>query len=392
LTSVAVNTPEIERILTGLGFTETNRTESELVFSIPSWRVDVAVEEDLVEEVVRHVGYDKITSELPPSNLAGEYQPAETERRALRRAFNAVGFDEAISFSFIDTNHDSQFELLPALNTQAEGANAPALVTLSNPIIDEARRMRPTLIPGLLESVRHNLNHGNRNVLLFEIGRVFADSGAKELPQEREALALVATGDSVSEGYAAPGGEIDFLSVKGALEAATDATKLAPLIFSQGVVKHLRPGQSARIARADGSALGTLGCLAEPIAASYKFRQPVFVGELDLTSLFESEPRLVQYRALPRYPSVVRDVTLLVNRDVQFASLVHAVNNHQISDYAGVSLVGVYEGKNIPTDNRSVTLRVEYRSDDRTLRDEEVDQRHRQLIDKLIDEFHAEQH
>ena len=392
LTSVDVETPEIERILTGLGFTETSRTAEAIVYSVPSWRVDIALEEDLVEEVVRHVGYDKIGSELPPTNLAGEYQPSESQRRALRRAFAAVGFDEAIDLSFIDTEHDGQFELLPDLKIHDNSSDSAGFVTLKNPIIEEARRMRPTLIPGLLESVRRNLNHGNRNVLLFEIGRVFAGSGPGELPQEREALAVIATGDAVGEGYAQAVGEIDFLYVKGALEAAIEATKFGPLVFANADVKHLRRAQSAKLTRYDGRAVGTLGRLAESIAASYKFRQPVFIGEIDLTTLFESQLRSVQYRPLPRYPSVVRDVTLLVDRNVQFSSLVHAIDSRQISDYAGVSLVGVYEGKNIPTAKRSVTLRLEYRSDERTLRDEEVDQRHRQLVESLVSEFHAEQH
>src|SRR4029079_14900632 len=113
----------------------------------------------------------------------------------LRRSFTSLGFDEAITLSFIDVANDDQFELLPMLETGT-------LVALKNPIIDEAFRMRPTLLPGLLESVRHNLNHGNRDVCLFEIGRVFAGSATRELPQERESLGLIATGGASQEGYA----------------------------------------------------------------------------------------------------------------------------------------------------------------------------------------------
>ena len=116
------------------------------------------------------------------------------------------------------------------------------------------------------------------------------------------------------------------------------------------------------------------------------------MAELDLTAVLDSEPRPTQYLPLPRYPGVVRDVTLLVSRDVNFADLVQFVDSGQIGNYAGVMLVGVYEGKNIPEDKRSITLRLEYRSDERTLRDDEVEERHRGLIDSLIIRFSAELH
>jgi phenylalanyl-tRNA synthetase beta chain len=412
LTSVHVELSEMMRILTALGFRQRQPSESPtisedssrsptiregstngaLTFVVPSWRVDVSLEEDLIEEIARHVGYDKIGSELPPSNIAGEYQPAEMKRRALRRAFTSLGFDEAIDFSFIDTAHDEQFELLPALENDAAKAASECLVTLSNPIIEEATRMRPTLLPGLLKSVRHNLNHGIRDVRLFEIGRVFAGSGVDELPHEREALGLIATGRAIEEGHAQANREIDFYELKGALEAAVDATKLGPLSFARTNVKHLREGQAAEITLPDGTAIGSIGRLAESIAVSYKFRQPVYVAELDLTALLGSEQRSIQYAPLPRYPSVVRDVTLLVSRDVNFSELVQAIDSERIVDYAGVMLVGTYEGGNIPANKRAITLRLEYRSEERTLRDEEVEGRHRGVIDSLLKKFSAERH
>ncbi len=394
LTSLRPELTEMTRILTALGFMQSQaQAGGTLSFIVPSWRVDVGLEEDLIEEVARHVGYDKIASELPPSNMAGEYQPAEMKRRDLRRALKSLGFDEAISFSFIDAAHDERFELLPSL--AGETAEA-ALVTLNNPIIDEATRMRPTLLPGLLESVRHNLNHGSRDVRLFEIGRVFAGSGADELrgdlPSEREALGLIATGGAIEEGHAEATREIDFYELKGALEAAIDAVRLGPLGFSKTNVKYLRQGQAARVTLPDGTTIGSIGRLAESIASSYKFRQPVYVAELDLSALLDSEQRPTQYTPLPRYPVVVRDVTLLVSRDINFAELLQAIDAEQIADYSRATLVGIYEGQNIPEDKRSITLRIEYRSDERTLRDEEIEERHRSLIDSLLKKFSAELH
>ncbi|MDQ6652225.1 MAG: phenylalanine--tRNA ligase subunit beta [Acidobacteriota bacterium] len=390
ITSLRVDLSDMTRILTGLGFTPDKSTgDNALTFAVPSWRVDVSLEEDLIEEVARHVGYDNIVSELPASNMSGEYQPSEMKRRALRRALKDSGFDEAINFSFIDPAHDNQFELIPALFGEGEKHN---FVTLTNPILEEATRMRPTLFPGLLESVRHNLNHGVRDVRLFEIGRVFANSGVSEPPIERDALALVATGGATEEGRAQAPREIDFYEIKGALETGVNAIKLGPSRFIKARVKHLREGQAAKIMLADGTVIGNIGRLSESIASSYKFRQPVYLAELDLSVLLDSEQRPIQYKPLPRYPSVVRDVTVIVDREVSLAELVQAVDSERLADYSKTRLVGTYEGHGIPEGKRSVTLRIEYRSDERTLRDEEVEARHRGLIDSLLKQFTAELH
>lgn len=383
LTSLKVDEEEMKRILQALGF-----VEQQSAYVVPSWRADVSLEEDLIEEIARHTGYDKIASELPPASLAGEYQPSERQRRALRRALNALGFDEAINFSFIEATHDDGFEFVPGFASDDPGA----FVTLENPIIEDAARMRPTLLPGLLQSVRNNLNHGTRDVYLFEIGRIFAGSRNEELPKEREALALIATGAVQEEGRAQGSREADFYDLKGALEAAIDAMKLGPLNFVSGPVKHAREGQSAPIALADGTPIGNIGRLSEAIASTYKFRQPVYVAELDLTALLESQSRTIQYKPLPRYPSVVRDITLLAGRDVSFTQLRDYIESQQIPDYAGVKLVGTYEGKNIPEGQRSITLRLEFRSEERTLRDEEVEQRNRELVDSLLKKFNAQLH
>ncbi len=167
---------------------------------------------------------------------------------------------------------------------------------------------------------------------------------------------------------------------------------LGPLRFVKAQVKHLREGQAAQIMLPGDTAIGRIGRLSESIAASYKFRQPVYLAELDLTALLDSRVRSIQYRPLPRYPSVVRDVTLLVGRDVAFAELVEAADSERIPDYAGAKLVGTYEGQNIPDDKRSVTLRIEYRSAGGTLRDEAVEERHRALVDSLVEKFDAEIH
>jgi len=291
------------------------------------------------------------------------------------------GYDEAIDFSFIEATN--AFELIPELTKASEQ------VALVNPIIEEASRMRPTLLPGLLGSIRHNLNQGTRDICLFEAGRVFAGSGGGDLPREREALALAVTGGELEANRAQPVREMDFLDLKGTLEAAVDAMNLPPLNFASATIKYLRPGQSAAI-QLDGIRIGSIGHLAESVAGQYKFRQPVFVAELDLTSLLEHPQQPVLYSRLPRFPSIVRDVSLLVDRSTTVAELVSAARADAGRNVLDIMFVGTYEGEGIADSKRSVTLRLEYRAEDHTLRDEEVEALHWPIVESLKKKFGAE--
>ncbi len=423
LTGLAVGADESLRILRSLGFEPVGRgagggngrpkdeggaVESspsvaaagdgaKLFFGVPTWRTDVSIEEDLVEEVARVYGYDKIGEALPPSPVTGEYLAGDRRRRAARQALMAAGFNEAINISFIDESGavdeseageesgGGRFEVVPGLmKTGGEGA----FVKLSNPIVEGARLMRPTLLPGLLESVRHNFNRGTRNVRLFETGRVFASGGeGGARPNEVEAFALVVTGQALEEGRAT-GRELDFYDLKGALESAADAMRVGGLEFEPASVRHMREGQSARVTL-KGAPAGSLGRLAEEVAALYKFRQPVYVAEVSLTALITSGEEPARYTPLPRFPSVVRDVSLLADRRAGYGDMRRAVLSLGIEECRGVALVDVYEGANVPEGKRSVTLRVEYRADDRTLRDEEADEMHARVVAALESEFGA---
>ena len=412
LTGLVVNADESTRILESLGFEsqESNYARAsngalasedeagELRFEVPTWRRDVSIEEDLVEEVARLVGYEKIGEALPPSPVAGEYLAGDRRRRAARQVLTGAGFNEAISFSFVDEAAaidetgagvgagESRFELVPGLQ-KVEGEGA--FVRLSNPIIEGARLMRPTLLPGLLESVRNNFNHAARDVRLFETGRVFAAGGEGEArPNEVEAFALVLTGEALDEGRAT-GRALDLFDIKGALEAATDAMLIGALEFTNASVKHLREGQAARVSLG-GAAVGTLGRLSEELAARYKFRQPVFVAEVNLTTLLASGERPARYTPLTRFPSVVRDVSFVAPRAAAYGDMRRAILSLGIEECREVLLVDVYEGAGVPEGKRSLTLRVEYRADDRTLRDEEVDAMHARVVAALEGEFGAQ--
>jgi phenylalanyl-tRNA synthetase beta chain len=208
------------------------------------------------------------------------------------------------------------------------------------------------------------------------------------LPLEREAFALAATGGAIMADRAQAERDLDLFDLKGALESAFAAMNLPPADFEMGAIKHLRPGQSAFIS-IGGTRVGSIGRLAEALAAANKFRQPVFVAEIDLSSLLEIEELPVRYVPLARFPSIVRDVSLLVDRKLTVAELLRAARDEQVEHFIDAHFVGAYEGQGIPDSQRSVTLRFEYRADDRTLRDEEVETIHSRLVENLKAKFKA---
>jgi phenylalanyl-tRNA synthetase beta chain len=379
LTGLDVAEDDCLRILNALGIKEAAQGESR-TFVSPTWRHDIAIEEDLVEEVARHAGYENIADELPPAYGAGEYQPGEESKMLIRRVLADQGFDEAIAYSFIDTKFDEKVEPVPGMIDRDLGQ---PYVTLRDSVIEGAVRMRPTLIPGLLDAARLNLNYQRRDLKLFEIGKAFAAVHTPgSLPNERELLALVLTGGEVSEGRGMPLRELDFYDAKGALETALASAGYTDTDFEASNAKHLRPGQAAAIA-VSGNAIGTIGRISEEIAADYKFKQPVYVAEIDLQALLAAAPQPPVYRPLPRYPAVVRDVSFLVKREITFAGVRNAALNAEIEILRSFRFVDVFEGKGLAADERSLTVRFEYRSDERTLVDEEVDLAHADVLSAI---------
>lgn len=376
LTGLDVATEECNRILTALGISNKIPT----IYLAPTWRHDIAIEEDLVEEVARHAGYENIANELPPAFGAGEYLHHESRERRLRETLVDMGFDEAISYSFIDTRHDGVFEPVPGLiGDRSEGS----LVTLGDSVIEGAVRMRPTILPGLLDAVRLNLNHQRRDLKLFEIGKVFATASDDDgLPNEQEFLSLVITGGDISQNKKLANRELDFFDAKGAIEAALDAAGFSCVEFTAGDVKHLRCGQSAAIL-SGGQEIGNVGRLADTIAADYKFKQPVYVAELNLQTGLSTPRQQAIYAPLVRYPAISRDVTFTAKRDVTFDSIRRSANDQKHELCRNVDFVDLYEGKGLASDERAITIRLEYRSDERTLIEDEVEVLHQQILAKI---------
>jgi len=401
LTGLDVDTARCVRILNALGIM--NQSDSEIseieshteeiqidpksadyskskTFVSPSWRHDLAIEEDLVEEVARHAGYENIANELPPALAAGGYQPNEMRKMRLRQTLTNAGFDEAISYSFIDTGFDEIFQPVPDI---VDATAKESFITLRDSVIEGAIRMRPSLLPGLLDAVKTNFNHQRRNVAMFEIGTAFAAlSGESGLPNERELFALVLTGSEVFEDRAMHGPELDFYDAKGALESALNAADVSGIEFSADDVAHLRKGQTAAIS-VNGKHVGYIGRLNDEITVSYKFKQSVYLAEVDLQTMLAVKPSPTVYRPLAKYPSIIRDVSFIAKRYLTFDDIRAAVIELDADLCQGVEFVDVYEGKGMEEDERSITIRLEYRSDERTLVEEEIASVHQIIIHSL---------
>jgi phenylalanyl-tRNA synthetase beta chain len=374
LTGLDVETEECVRILSALGITP---KDPAMTFVVPSWRHDIAIEEDLVEEVARHVGYENIADELPPAFGAGEYQPDEDRKKRIRRSLADAGFNEALSYSFIEPGFDELIDNVPGL---IDSKSEDKCVTLRDSVIESAVRMRPSLLPGLLDAVRFNFNHQRKSVKLFELGKVFAaKTGEDTLPNERELLSVVLTGGEMQADRTMPARELDFYDAKGAVEMALDAIGLGHASYKAADVKHLRSGQAAKIS-VNGNAIGSIGRINEEIAANYKFKQAVYVAEIDLQAALAEAVPPVLYSSLPKYPSIIRDVSFVVTRAVSFQDVRKSLLEQQNEILQNVEFVDVFEGKGLGENERSLTVRLEYRSDEGTLTEADVDAVHNALL------------
>ncbi|MEZ5306852.1 MAG: phenylalanine--tRNA ligase subunit beta [Pyrinomonadaceae bacterium] len=375
LSGLDIPSERLDSILSGLGIEE----EQPGVYTSPTWRHDLSIPEDLVEEVVRINGYDKIGESLPVALMAGEYHSNEDRKRKLRSTLSVLGFDEAISYSFVDVGATARFEVI------GNGDD----VIIRDPIIEGASLMRPTLIQGLLDGVRYNLNHKEKNLRFFEIGRSFLKSD-DFLPEETELLSLAISGREQSRGTAVLGREYDYFDLKGVVERALEACGAEGLEFAvNDSIKHLQPGQSAEIIY-EGTRIGTIGKLSGTLASEYKFKQSVFVAEINLSAVLSTPARVSSYRPLAIYPAIQRDVTMVVPDSVGYKEIHEATVAANASHYNGVEYVGSYEGEGVPENFKAVTIRLEYRADDKTLTDEDADLAHKVILEKYRKRFEAE--
>jgi len=382
---LGVNVPQQDtlKILDLLGFSIKSTSESEILLTVPSYRVDVQDETDLIEEVGRHYGYEKIPEQIPLAPV-GPGSPDSLLRRMVQKSginktketVRTSGFNETINFSFMNNR------VLDMLNIP-ETDERRKTVTLINPLRKENPSLRTFLLPSLVENLIHNLNQGVRDIKIFEISRVFINKGEK-LPCEKPVLGaiyLYQHGQKLWEDRV----EVYYI-LKGIIEKIFQANLISPYTFTETTEPFLHPGKSADIYAGD-KRTGYVGCLSPEIKKALdlkNIKSDVGVFELDLANLTIQTGRKITYTALPRFPYTQRDISLLVDSTITSEEILALIRSFPSELIEDSWVFDLYQGKNIPAGKRSLGFTIQYRAKDRTLTDEEVDSLHQDIITYLI--------
>jgi phenylalanyl-tRNA synthetase beta chain len=357
---------EVTGILKRLGFELVPEPSAQPEFSvrIPTWRLDVEREIDVVEEVARLRGYDSFPNTLPAFAGAVMETAKAAKDAKLRMAALALGYSEAVSLSFI--SHED-----------AETFSSSRVVELENPLSEEASLMRTSLLPGMQETVAYNLNRGTEQVRLFELGDIY--EGSENGTRETGRFCLASTASALQNDMPA-GGMLDksknssvdvFRLFKGDVETLLNAFQRTSVIFDTKAAEYFDPACSARVLL-DGKPVAQFGRLHASLAAKRKFRQDVFIGELFLDELYRHSLREVRYTPLPKFPSVERDFSFLFGDDTNFEKIAAAIDALRPSELRSFAPVEIFRGGSVPSGKYSVLLRANFQSAERTLREDEV--------------------
>jgi phenylalanyl-tRNA synthetase beta chain len=364
-----LSTIEISRILTRLGFAMLAGGEERYLIHIPSWRLDIEREIDIIEELARLHGYDKFPNTLPAySGEVRELPDAHKDAR-LRSSLLALGYNETISLTFISKDDARRFSTAPEID-------------LANPISEEASVMRTSMVPSMLNMLAYNLNRGSDNVHLFESGNAFeassADSKLVEKSLELKRISMGATGNVDAEVVRGlvPGAAarpFSFFDLKGDIESLLAPFSHWTLYYDAQTAHYYHPGCSAR-AVLDGATVAQFGQIHPDVAAARKLRQDVFVAEIFLDRLYQHDLRQVRYEALPRFPAVERDFSFVFDDGVEFSKIYESVCGLGIAELRSFVPVEIFRGEKVGAGTYSILMRAMFQSGERTLRDDEVAQ------------------
>jgi phenylalanyl-tRNA synthetase beta chain len=378
LSGLEVSIDEITKVLTLLGFKCQETTlPSQISVLVPYWRSDIKSAADLVEEVVRIIGYDKVpitrlSSPLPP----GEATSRLNFKQKLHHILVGCGFQEILTYSL------TSVERLQKLSPGLELKITPLKV--ANPMTREQEYLRPTLRAGLLATLAHNQKIEEGGIRLFEIGKIFLPRG-KDLPEEKETLCTGLIGPKADLSWHGDKAMLNFFDAKGIAESLLGQLGLAA-IFKESDDESLSPGRGSDII-IDGDKVGTMGELHPKVAQEFELSDAVCLIELDVESLYGKATGFKKYQPIWRFPAVTRDIALIVDEQVTYQQVKDIVQGFPL--VTEVSLFDLYTGEQIPKGKKSFAVRVVYQLPDRTLTDEEVNQTQQQMLDKLHQELGA---
>ena len=356
----------VETVLTGLGcgLESTASTDAAWQVALPSWRLDMEREIDLIEEVARVYGYNRFANTLPAFAGGVQALPWAAKEAAIRSTMLAAGFHEAIASTFCSAAEASETAQQPG-----------QVVPLGNPLSEEAGVLRPSLVPGMLAMVAGNLNRDVSDVRLFELGTAF--SGTTEKVEERPALSFAATGALAQESAMHAPRQIDFHDVKGVVEQVLARFETRGVYFDsfaadEGITPEwLHPYRSARVA-VDGITVGWFGQLHPRHATARKIKQPVFVGELYIDRLYKLPLRKPAARELSRFQPVRRDFSLVLDESVAWDTVDRAMAELRIPELVDWRVREVFRDPRLGDGEYSLLLGATFQAPDRTLREEEL--------------------
>ncbi|WP_319405831.1 phenylalanine--tRNA ligase subunit beta [uncultured Desulfosarcina sp.] len=372
-------------LLESIEFKVQDKGRDALEVRVPSFRVDITRPQDLMEEVARLSGYNQIPTTFPVLPAQGTTPSSMMVRRnQVRDILCGFGFSEAVNYSFISADSCDRIQL------DADDSRRHHIALL-NPISEEQSVMRTTLVPGILEAAQRNIARQQNSLRLFEIGKVFLPQSDVLLPLEKEMLVGLWTGRRATAAWHTRETACDFFDIKGTVQGLALALGIPSLSFSavpDGQCPYTRAGHAAQIFH-DGRVLGIVGEVDSEVVNTYSLKQPAFIFELDLEAIGRLASDSKQMTPIPRFPSTTRDITVIVDQTIESGVLLNTVAQFGEKLVEDLYLFDVFAGDPIPAGKKSVSFRVVYRSAERTLEDETVNEIHHHLTHRLITEFGA---
>jgi phenylalanyl-tRNA synthetase beta chain len=383
LSGLKVNVNGILKVLKALGFEcQEGDSSSQISVSVPYWRSDVKCSADLVEEVVRIIGYEKIpitrlSSSLPQqeSKLSLSARQSNLKER-LRSMLTGFGFQEILTYSLVS------LEKLQKLSPKLELKIPPLKV--ANPMTKEQEYLRTSLRAGLLATLSHNQKFEQAGIRFFEIGKVFFPRG-KDLPEERETFCALLSGSRAELSWQADKESLNFFDAKGVVENLLNQLGLKAS-FDIGDDEILLPGRGADIIVEDDK-VGIVGDVHPRVAQAFELSDAVCLIEIDLDRLLAKITKIKEYQPIPRFPSVTRDIALVIDEQVSYRTVENIIQSFPL--VTQVTLFDLYRGEQIEEGKKSFAIRIVYQSPKHTLTDEEVDQIQEKMLARLHQELGA---
>ncbi len=368
----------IEKKLKKLGLEPAGRSKGSLTFRVPTWRPDLRREADLIEEVARLLGYDRIEPELPSARMASCRKGAEEETcdRA-RDILRGLGLDEVITYNFLDPRVFTQLQL----DKQSPLRAAPEI---ENPVNKEQRLLRTTLLPGLLGVVERNLNQNLSRIEIFELGVVFTAGTSSPAPKERKLLSIALCRREEKDSWRGAPAPPDFYSLKGILELLLERLGIEDFSFVPAEHPALQPGRGARLL-IGGKEAGIVGAGDEVVLENFSLPSGVYLAEIELDPILSRPRKSTGYRKLPQYPTASRDIAIIVAEEVPYGRVKEAIEAARPDILESYRLFDLYRGRPIPPGKKSFAFGLKYRSPYGTLSEDKVSKVHQAFQKSLID-------